>query len=176
MTRRALLVATVVVGSLLGWSGPAAACSAGPFEPREVTQLLVFGRVRSLEVGPRGATGFHQAVVTLDVLRVHRGTAGRSLTYVDVSSVASDAGVVSYAGGSGACGTIDRDPVGQYVLIALARAEDGRWYANRLYGAIYTDEPDHAAYRWLLERHGVAVPFLVHGQLTEALARPVLVP
>lgn len=173
---RAVLVAALVAGSLLGWSEPAAACSAGPFEPRELTQLLVLGRVRSLEIGPRGVTGFYQATVTLDVLRVHRGTAGPSLTYVDVSSVDMHAGVVSFGGGSGACGTLDRDPVGQYVLIALGGSEDGRWYANRLFGAIYTDEPDHAAYRWLLERHGVAVPFLVHGPVTEALLEPALVP
>ena len=59
------------------------------------------------------------------------------------------------------CGTLDSDPVGQYVLIALARGQDGRLHANRLFGAIYADRPDPATYRWLLARHAVADPFVV---------------
>ena len=82
--------------------------------------------------------------------------------------------VVQYAGGSGACGTIDADPVGKYVLIALARGDDGVWRANRLFGALYGDALDLPAYRWLLQRHGLAVPFLVADPMHEALVGPAL--
>lgn len=54
-----------------------------------------------------------------------------------------------------------------YVLIALARGEDSRWHANRLFDAIYTAQPEYTMYRWLLERHGVAVPFLITGPVPD---------
>ena len=146
---------------------PAAACSVGPFEPRDYTQLLVLGRARSIELGARTPSGFVEATVTLDVIRVFRGTAASPVRFVDHGSVTGErdpsTGEHEFAGGSGSCGTIDDDPAGKYVLIGLARGEDTRWHANRLFGAIYTDQPEYAMYRWLLERHGVAVPFLITG-------------
>ena len=145
---------------------PAAACSVGPdYHPRDYTQLLVLGRARSVEIGARTPLGFLEATVTLDVIHVYRGAATSPLRFVDSGSAAIQMNPVTgkheFNGGGGSCGTIDEDPVGKYVLIALARGEDSRWYAHRLYGAIYTDQPDYAMYRWVLERHGVAVPFLV---------------
>jgi hypothetical protein len=56
--------------------------------------------------------------------------------------------------------------VGKYVLIALARDNDV-WQANRLYGAIYSERSDDEAYRGLLQRHSVPVPFLAIGRITE---------
>lgn len=150
---------------------PAAACSAGPFEVRDHTQLLVLGRARSIELGPLRATGYVEAIVTLDVIRVYRGTAVWPLGFVDGGSVSREkdprTGKQIFAGGAGGCGTIDDDPVGKYVLIALARGEDSRWHANRLFGAIYTAQPEYTMYRWLLERHGVAVPFLITGPVPD---------
>jgi len=173
MLRVALAFGLVLV-LLLAHPSPAAACSSGPIDPREYTELLVLGRVRSLELGARTNIGFVEATVTLEIIRTFRGTAPSPLRFVDSSSVSllrdphTGAETIEFAGGSGACGTIDDDPVGRYVLIALSRGPDTRWHANRLYGAIYTDQPEYAMYRWLLERHGVTVPFLITGVVTDS--------
>ncbi len=166
IARLSLLIALVIGGSLVRAS-PAAACSAGPdFDTAVATQLLVRGKIRAVEIGAVSMGDFREATVTLDVAWTYRGERYAQVRYVDRASVAvlkdprTGRDTVFYAGGSGACGTIDFDPVGKHALIALARGEDGRWYANRLYGAIYLDAADHGAYRWLLERHGVRVPFL----------------
>lgn len=179
---RQLLVAVsaAAIALLVSFPQLAAACSVGPFEPREHTQLLVLGRVSSVEIGGPTPTGFRQAVVSLDILRVYRGSALSTLRFVDNASAvvyrdAQGQSVIDYAGGSGMCGTIDADPVGQYALIALARGVDAQWHANRLYGALYTDTADHEAYRWLLQRHGVAVPFLVTDRVHEVFG-PALAP
>jgi hypothetical protein len=154
-------------------SSPAAACSAGPeYDPRDYTQLLVLGRARSIELGARTPSGFVEATVTLDVVEVFRGNATSPLKFVDSASVSTETDPVTgqqvFAGGSGACGTIDDDPVGKYVLIALAKGDDSRWHANRLFGAMYTTRPDYVMYHWLLERHGVALSFAITGPLLEA--------
>jgi hypothetical protein len=171
---RIALALCLVLALLLANPLPAAACSAGPdFDPRDYTQLLVLGRARSIELGPRMAFGI-EATVTLDVVYVFRGAAPSPLRFVDSRSAVTVLDPrtgrehIEFAGGAGGCGTIDDDPVGRYVLIALARGEDSRWHANRLYGAIYTDQPDYAMYRWLLQRHGVAVPFLITGLVPDA--------
>jgi hypothetical protein len=174
MLRIALALCLVPV-LLVAHPLPAAACSAGPdFDPRDHTELLVLGRVGSIELGARTNIGFVEATVTLEIVRTFRGTSSSPLRFVDGSSVYvyqdpyTGKDKIEFAGGSGACGTIDDDPVGRYVLIALSRGDDARWHANRLYGAIYTDQPDYPAYRWLLERHGVAVPFLTMGLVRDA--------
>ena len=170
---RITLAFSLVLVLLLAHPLPAAACSVGPdFDPREYTELLVLGRARSIELGPRVAFGI-EATVTMDVVRVFRGAAPSLLRFVDSRSAVAVLDPrtgrehIDFAGGGG-CGTIDEDPVGKYVLIALARGEDARWHANRIYGAIYTDQPDYAMYRWLLQRHGVAVPFLITGLVPDA--------
>jgi hypothetical protein len=174
MLRIALALCLVPV-LLVAHPLPAAACSVGPdFDPRDYTQLLVLGRARSIELGARTIGDFVEATVTLEIVRTFRGTASSPLRFVDSSSVSlyrdpyTETDKIEFAGGSGACGTIDDDPVGRYVLIALSRGEDSRWHASRLYGAIYTDQPDYAMYRWVLERHGVAVPFLITGLVPDA--------
>jgi len=174
MLRIALALCLVPV-LLVAHALPAAACSVGPdFDPRDYTQLLVLGRARSIELGARTIGDFVEATVTLEIVRTFRGTASSPLRFVDSGSVSlyrdpyTGTDKIEFAGGSGACGTIDDDPVGRYVLIALSKGGDSRWYANRLYGAIYTDQPEYAIYRWLLERHGVPVPFLITGLLIDA--------
>jgi hypothetical protein len=171
---RIALALCLLVMLLLAHPLPAAACSVGPdFDPRDYTQLLVLGRARSIELGPRTAFGI-EATVTMDVVHVFRGAAPSPLRFVDSRSAVAVLDPrtgrehIEFAGGAGGCGTIDDDPVDRYVLIALARGEDARWHANRIYGAIYTDQPEYAMYRWLLERHGVAVPFLITGLVPDA--------
>jgi hypothetical protein len=163
----------VIVTSLVAQGRPAAACSVGPsFEPRDHTQLLILGRVRSVAIGAPSVGNFVDALVTVDVLHTFRGTTSSPLVFVDRTSVfveqdpLSQKAVSYFRGGSGACGTIDDDPVGKYVLIALARDNDV-WRANRLYGAIYSERLDTEAYRGLLQRHYVPVPFLAIGQVGE---------
>jgi hypothetical protein len=173
-------VSTTVIALLTAFPQAAVACSAGPsFAPSEHTQLLVLGRVSAVTIGGPTVGDFRQAVVSLDVVHVYRGAVTSPLQFVDSTSafVSRDArgqDVVEYAGGSGACGTIDADPAGQYVLIALARGDDAAWHANRLFGALYGKALDLPAYRWLLARHGVAVPFLVADPMHEALAGAAL--
>ncbi len=162
----------VIVASLVAQGQPAAACSIGPFEPRDHTQLLVLGRVQSVAIGARSVGNFVDAFVTVDVLHTFRGTTSSPLVFVDRTSVfveqdpLSQRAVTYFRGGSGACGTIDADPVGKYVLIALAR-DNEVWQANRLYGAIYSERLDDEAYRGLLQRHSIPVPFLAIGRITE---------
>jgi hypothetical protein len=180
MKRNALAVC-IALTLLVTHPLQAAACSAGPFDVRDYTQLLVLGRARSIELGARTPSGFVEATVTLDVVRVYRGTVASPLRFVDHGSVSvlrdPRNGELIFAGGSGSCGTIDDDPIGKYVLIGLARGEDSRWHANRLFGAIYTDEPEYTMYRWLLERHGVAVPFLITGSVSDiGVFGPALAP
>jgi hypothetical protein len=172
--RRNALALFIALALLVTHPLPAAACSAGPFEVRDYTQLLVLGRARSIELGPpRTGFGMVEATVTLDVVHTFRGTTASPLRFVDSGSVyvARDPQTgrdqIQFAGSAGACGTIDDDPVGKYVLIALARGEDSRWHASQLFGAIYTAQPDYATYRWLLERHAVAVPFLITGPVAD---------
>jgi hypothetical protein len=190
---RTVLVLVLASVQVLMAAQPAAACSAGPFEPADLTQLMVFGRVRAVEIGartlitpvkpgsPPSSDGFREAIVTLDVMHTYRGDRAEQVTFIDHTSAyvftdpRTGRDVLEYAGGSGACGTIDDDPVGMFVLIALSRGDDGGWHANRLYGAVYTDVVDHSAYRWLLERHGVPVPFLAFTSDT-VTAGAVLVP
>lgn len=179
-SRRLALAVAAAIALLALFPQRAAACSAGPsFEPVEYTQLLVLGRVSSIAIGGTTQFGFREAVVRLDVEHVYRGAALPTLRFVDSASVsiARDArgnDVLAYAGGSGACGTIDADPVGRQVLIALALGDDGRWHANRLYGALYGEGLDRLAYRWMLQRHAVPVPFLVADPMHEALVSSAL--
>jgi hypothetical protein len=175
------LALCIALALLVAHPSPAAACSVGPFDVRDYTQLLILGRARSLELGANTPSGFVEATVTLDVIRVFRGTTASPVRFVDHGSVSAlkdpSTGRHVFAGGSGSCGTIDDDPVGKYVLIGLGRGEDSRWHANRLFGAIYTDQPEYAMYRWLLERHGVAVPFLITGPVLDvSVFGPALAP
>lgn len=106
---RKSLVTCLTVALLIAHPHPAAACSAGPFEVRDHTQLLVLGRARSLELGALKASGFVEATVTLDVIHVYRGSASSPLRYVDSGSVSAlndpRTGNRIFAGGSGACAT-----------------------------------------------------------------------
>ena len=159
---RQAFVALFAIALLVAHPLPAAACSAGPFDPRDHTQLLVLGRARSIDIGAPTIAGFREATVTLDVIHTYRGAAPALLRFNDLTSVSVERDprtgqqVTQFAGGSGACGTLDADPVGKYVLIALARGDGGRWHANRLFGAIFTDRPGPAVFQWVLDRHGVS--------------------
>jgi hypothetical protein len=179
--RRTALTIALAIGASLVHASAAAACSVGPdFDPSAATHLLVRGEVAALEIGATTVAGYREAIVTLNVAWTYRGERHSQLRYVDRTSIVvfrdprtGRESTMFVAGGS--CGTLDVDPVGRKVLIALALGEDGRWYANQIYGAIYTDVVDHVAYRWVLERHHVPVPFLAFGG-DPVTAGAVLVP
>lgn len=182
--RRNAAAISIALALLLTHPLPAAACSVGPdYYPRDHTQLLVLGRATSIELGARTALGYLEATVTLDVIHVYRGATASPLRFVDSRSVVAEPHPqsgrvqIEFVGSGGGCGTMDEDPVGKYVLIALARGEDARWHANRIYGAIYTVQAEYAMYRWVFERHGVTLPFLITGPLTDVgLFGPALAP
>ena len=182
--RRNALAVFIALAMLVTHPLPAAACSVGPdYHPRDYTQLLALGRARSVELGAPTTLGYLEATVTLDVIHVYRGATTSRLRFVDSRSVVAERDLrtgkmeIYFAGHSGGCGTIDEDPVGKYVLIALARGEDSRWHANRIYMAVYTDQLEYTLYRWFLERYGVTVPFLITGPVLDvSVFGPVLVP
>lgn len=158
---RATVLVFTVIAATLALAAPAAACSAGPFDPRAATDLLIAGRVTAIEIAPTASrTGFRRTAVTVAVDAVLRGRApGSVVTFVDDASAYVDPlGVVRFAGGSGACGVLDEDPTGRYVVIALKRAPDGVLQANRLYGAAFADGPTDPGLRWVLDRHLVSLP------------------
>ena len=172
--RRNALAISIALALLVAHPFPAAACSVGPdFYPSDYTQLLVLGRAESIALGPRTAVGYVEATVTLDVMHVYRGATASPLRFVDSRSLVAETdprtgrAEIHFAGASGGCGTIDEDPVGKFVLIGLAWGEDSRWHANRTFGAVYTDKLDYARYRWIFERHGVAIPFLITGPVPD---------
>jgi hypothetical protein len=172
--RRDALAISITLALLVAHPFPAAACSVGPdFYPRDHTQLLVLGRARSIELGARTAIGYIEATVILDVIHVYRGATASPLRFVDSRSVIAEPRPpsgrveIQFVGSGGGCGTMDEDPVGKYVLIALARGDDARWHANLIYGAIYTVQPEYTMYRWVFERHGVALPFLITGPVPD---------
>ena len=72
MLRNALAVG-IALALLVTHPLQAAACSVGPSDVRDHTQLLVLGRARSIELGARTPSGFVEATITLDVIRVFRG-------------------------------------------------------------------------------------------------------
>ena len=84
---RIALAFSGVLVLLLAYALPAAACSSGPFDPRDYTQLLVLGRARSIELGASTTFGFVEATVTLEIVRSFRGTASSPLRFVDSSCV-----------------------------------------------------------------------------------------
>lgn len=160
---RATVLVFTVIAATLALAAPAAACSAGPdLDPRAATELLIAGRVTAIEVAPTAnQAGFHRTAVTVAVDAVLRGHApGSVVTFVDDASAYVDPlqGAVRFAGASGACGVLDGDPTGRYVVIALKRGPDGELRANRLYGAAFGDGPTDPGLRWVLDRHLVSLP------------------
>jgi hypothetical protein len=63
------------------------------------------------------------------------------------------------------------------VAAALRRQQERCCRARSAHRAIYTAQPEYAMYRWLIERHGVTVPFLVTGPVPDVgVFGPALAP
>lgn len=117
------------------------------------------GQVTSVEF--LGESGDHAAAarVTIGVDYVLKGAVPDVVSYVDRASFISwPAGVdhtpgnATYRGGGGACGTLDANPEGKYVLALFSRLDDGTLTTMRTYIA-FVDEPGQLTA--VLERYGL---------------------
>jgi hypothetical protein len=164
MRARLVLAVCLALGSVPFGSGVAFACSVGPgWDPVAATPVFALGRVVEIEVRRERPEGFLPAVVTLEVDAVLRGAVRGTLRFVDTSSaylLRIPAGVerLEFAGSSGSCGALDGRPLGRYVAIALSRDADGTLRSNLLFGVTFASSARDPRLRWLLERHGVALP------------------
>ncbi len=163
-----LILAALVAASPLLLAAPANACSAGPsFDVRAATQVLVIGQVTGVELvvsatqPPKGSEVWYRKVVTVRVQVVLKGRAPADLRF-------SDAGIARYStlpngqrmidwGGGGDCSTIESDPTGRYMAVALG-GPDGDLTASILLGAVVTDNSADPRITTLVARHGLSLP------------------
>lgn len=128
-----LIVVTVAIGAI---PGRVLSCSGGPVggPPAAVrsASVVVVGRVIGLEVegGDRERV---YARVSIQVDRFLKGSAPNPVSYVDDRSVFRGLreGELFFGGSGGACGTLDYDPTGKYVLALLHRNPDGSYATVR---------------------------------------------
>jgi hypothetical protein len=129
-----ILVAILSAGASLLRPTPAYACSVGAdFNPIAESDIIVAGRVTNVAVGGKGAIeNFVEVRLTLEVDRYLKGSGPRTIEIRDLRSAMllrqpqtgadylnARATDVQWAGGSGACGTLDADPTGKYVVGGL---------------------------------------------------------
>lgn len=164
--RRWLLAALVAASPML-LGAPATACSAGPFDVRAATRVLVVGRiagielVRSDEQPPKGSTVWFRKLVTMQVTQVYKGAPPDTLRFWD-------AGIAQYFtgpdgkqtvlwGGGGDCGTISEDVTGRYMAVALGGPAH-ELVASILLGSLVMNGPADPRVADLLTRHGFTLP------------------
>lgn len=142
-----------------------AACSGGPSggarEKLTISEVVVVGQATS--VGFLGESEDHAAAarVTIRVDHVLKGDVPGVVSYVDRASFISWPGGVdhtpenaTYGGGGGACGTLNANPEGKYVLALFSRLDDGTLTTSRTY-MDFVDEPGQLTA--VLERYGLPV-------------------
>jgi len=163
------LVALLVTISPLALAAPAAACSAGPFDVRAATRVLVVGRISGIELvrqdvlePPKGVPSVsYRKLVTMQVTHVYKGAPPSTLRYWD-------AGVARYLtrpdgsqaiswGGGGDCSTITEDVTGRYMAVALG-GDAHELAANILLGSLVMTGPTDPRVADLLTRHGFTLP------------------
>ena len=114
------------------------ACSTGPdFNPVESSEVIVMGTVTGWEEvsSPSGPPTFQPIRLAIQVDRMLKGPPADVLYAYDVASlIRHDQGPIAgkWAGAGGACGALDHDPAGKYVVLGLWRSEDGSLVTNRL--------------------------------------------
>ena len=167
VTVHRLLLATLVALSPLLLASSASACSAGPFDVRAATRVLVVGRVTAIDLvrsetqPPKGSTVWYRKLVTMQVTQVYKGAPPALLRYWD-------AGVAQYHtlpdgtqgiswGGGGDCSTITEDVTGRYMAVALAGAPT-ELGASILLGSLVMGGPTDPRVADLLTRHGFTLP------------------
>jgi hypothetical protein len=140
------ICAVAVVAAVFGpAASPARACSGPPYDVNRA-DVIAEGWVEQVTIGPEttGFGSFHPVQVTLRVVRSLKGDAPTPLVFTDSNSYFPDpSGGPNgfWAGSSGACGTLDADPTGQYALIVFERRDD-KLLTTPIMGAVFRDAPD----------------------------------
>ena len=146
--RPLVLAVAAAIAAALFWQPTAAlGCSAQPGElpPPDVVAEGWVERITARPDLPSGDLDSHMpAEVALRGARLLHGAAQLPLTFLDLGSVRRDTfhssdGSVTFSGAAGACGVLDRDETGRYVVVSLWRADDGRLHSNRLLGFVSVD-------------------------------------
>ena len=163
---RWLLAALVALSPLL-IASPVSACSAGPFDVRAATRVLVVGRIagiellRSDEQPAKGSSVWYRKLVTMQVTQVYKGAPPATLRYWDAGiahyGIGADGKQTIFWGGGGDCSTITEDVTGRYMAVALGGipTELG---ASILLGSLVMNGPTDARVADLLTRHGFTLP------------------
>ncbi|MBA2362031.1 MAG: hypothetical protein H0V86_00635 [Chloroflexia bacterium] len=142
-----------------------AACSGGPpggaRGTLKLSEVAVVGQVTNVEFLEENGNHAESARVTIRVDHNLKGDVPNVVSYVDRASyIGWAAGVehtaenAMYGGGGGACGTLDFNPEGKYVLALFSRHDNGTLSTSRTY-IQFVDEPEQLTAA--LERYGLPV-------------------
>ena len=142
------ILAVVSAGLLLG-SRSAGACSGGPRDQWAAADIVVLGRVVSLEMLPDEGVGdgpdrMSPVRVTAEVLDVAKGDAPARVSWVErwaSGDPRAHPSTWAFTGGGGDCSTLRENPLGRYTLAFLARGRDGE-LALGLPSMGYRADPD----------------------------------
>jgi hypothetical protein len=142
----ATLAIALVVAIATSSPKSAFACSADPsFDPVAESDVILGGQITAwTPLTPTAERGmFVPVLLEMRIDHVWKGTVDASTRVVDETSLTllpaiDDNGVVAsgyriiWAGASGACGALDKDPTGAYAVFGLAEQPDGSLRTNRL--------------------------------------------
>ncbi len=162
---RALLVAFVVAASAgisvaISPLSVVSACSCPDCDPIRDASTIVGGRIgkwQRISIDrPPETRSLAPISVQFTVEHVYKGSAPPSLTLIDLASLdaySTDENP-TWAGGSGACGSFDWDPTGQYFIAVISPSNHvaGAYGVSRV-GTFYIgDEPEGEWYERALAR------------------------
>ena len=158
------MAVAVVLMAVLALPRGVAACSGGPpggaRGKLKLSEVAVVGQVTNVEFLGENGNHAESARVTIRVDHSLKGDVPNVVSHVDrasyigwVQGVQHTAGNATYGGG-GACGTLDFNPEGKYVLALFSRNDDGTLSTSRTYIA-FVDKP--AQLTAALERYGLPI-------------------
>lgn len=122
------------------------ACSCPDCDVARDYDIIVGGRVESWRraegrVDPERYTTFVPVELDLAIDQVFKGGAPARVVLVDVASLLAGLPGETWIGAAGACGTLDKDPTGDYFIIGIRPFGDGSYGIGRP-GIVYLgDEP-----------------------------------
>lgn len=164
---RCWLLATLVALSPLLLASSGSACSAGPFDVRAATRVLVVGRVTAIDLvrsetqPPKGSEVWYSKLVTMQVSHVYKGAPPSTLRFWDAGFAryftAPDGTQTILWGGGGDCGTIAEDVTGRLMAVALG-GPSHELVASILLGSLVMDGPTDPRVADLIARHGFVLP------------------
>lgn len=164
MLRAALVTAIIAtsagISSVMIQPSVVSACSCPDCDPVRDASIIVGGRIGnwqriSIERPPE-TSSLAPISFELTVEHVYKGSAPPSLTLIDLASLdaySSDENP-TWAGGSGACGSFDWDPTGQYLIAVISPSSHvpGAYGVSRI-GTFYIgDAPEGEWYERALAR------------------------